>query len=88
MDANTPDMPEIPAEPPPGFPTDLTVACQACDGDGWRYAPQAALIGHRIVAIGKQEACLACGTLGRHPWRSGPGVKVKSHERTPLPGYF
>lgn len=88
MDENTPDMPEIPAEPPPEFPTEMTVVCQACDGDGWKYSARAALIGHRVVAIGKQEACLLCDALGRHPWRSGPGADVRPYERLPLPGYF
>ncbi|NUU25868.1 MAG: hypothetical protein HOV68_30835 [Streptomycetaceae bacterium] len=82
------DSPEEPPAPPPGFPPDLAVVCLACDGDGWRYVARGAMIAGRLTAVGKQEACLVCEALGRHPWATGPGAWVKRHERKPLPGYF
>lgn len=88
MDEITPEPPETPPTPPPGFPPGLTVVCLTCDGDGWRYAGRAALLGGRIAAVGKQEACLLCSAMGRHSWRTGPGVEVRRHERAALPGYF
>ncbi|MDI2132030.1 hypothetical protein [Yinghuangia seranimata] len=87
MDDDPPEPPDDPDAPPPEIPRDLAAVCVTCDGDGWRYAARAALIGGRVVAVGKQEACLVCEASGRHSWARGPGAWVKRHERKPLPGY-
>jgi hypothetical protein len=88
VDSIPPETPEPSAEPPHGFPPDLTVVCLACDGDGWRYVGRAALIAGRLAAVGKQEACMVCEATGRHRFSVGPGAWVRRHERKPLPGYW
>jgi hypothetical protein len=87
VDDSPPETPELPPVPPPGFPPEMTVLCQACDGDGWRYAAHGALVDGRPAPVGKQEACLVCDASGRIRWTTGPGASVKRHERKPLPGY-